>query len=219
MKLFKYGDVLAIVMPESLRAKTGAKEGDDYLWFEAEPGVFILVEKMRLNDLTRQGVVAALANKLASTQAQAQREAPVVMRASEVTVVQQAQPRATPAKVLREEEGAKNLIQQLDSQGFVVLSNEVDAKEASMWLESDVKAGRVLGIRGFDKKYYIVTRDFYDRLNKKLLKELSEKKEKSITEVSESLKIPLEACIAVLCLMKEEGEVVERKRGLFTLVK
>jgi hypothetical protein len=88
-----------------------------------------------------------------------------------------------------------------------------------MRLESDVKMGRVLGIRGFDKKYYVVTREFYDALSKKLLKALSGKKEENVVALSESLKAPQEACIAVLYLMKEEGEVIERKRGFFTLVK
>ncbi|NYZ78344.1 hypothetical protein H0N96_03010 [Candidatus Micrarchaeota archaeon] len=219
MKLFKHGEVLAIVMPESLRAKTGAKEGDDYSWFEAEPSVFILVEKSRLNDLTRQGAVAALANKLADGQTQAQHDSPVVTRASEVPAVTQAQPRSAPFKTPHEGEVDKNLIQQLNSVGFLILSNEMEAKVVSMRLESDVKMGRVLGIRGFDKKYYVVTREFYDALSKKLLKALSGKKEENVAALSESLKAPQEACIAVLYLMKEAGEVIERKRGAFTLVK
>ncbi len=221
MKLFKH--VLAIIMPESLRVKTGAKEGDDYSWFEAEPGVFVLVEKTRLNDLARQGAVAALASKLAGAQTQAretqasetqaQREAPVVTRASEVSIVPQAR-----AGARARESGGKNLIQELNSNGFLVISSEVDAKEASTRLEGEVKAGRVLGVRGFDKKYYVVTREFYDALSMKLSKALSGKREANISELSEFVKAPQEACIGVLYLMKEEGEVIERKRGFFTLV-
>jgi len=229
MKLFKHGEVLAIVMPESIRAKTNAKEGDDYSWFEAEPGVFVLVEKNRLNDFTRQGAIAALAKKVSELM---QHETPVVTRASEVSkaseVSNSAQQHAFASKTLSqgdaeigsaESRSVKNLIQQLDSNGFLVLSNEEEAREASVRLESEVKTGRVLGIRGFDKKYYIVTRTFYDALSKKLLKALSGKKEENVAELCELLKTPLEACTGVLYLMKEEGEVIERKRGFFTLVK
>ncbi len=106
----------------------------------------------------------------------------------------------------------------LDEKGFVVLDNEFEAKNLSQELEKEVKRGNVIGVRGFDKKYYVVSKGFLKHASDKVLRELS-KRDCNAKELALASKLRLDACIAALCVLKEEGEVIEKRKGVFAAVK
>ncbi|MBI5636256.1 hypothetical protein HY993_04810, partial [Candidatus Micrarchaeota archaeon] len=66
-------------------------------------------------------------------------------------------------------------------------------------------------------KYYILKRDFFDAIAPSVTRVLAGK-EADPQLISREAKVSEPACIAVLQLLKENGEVIEKKRGVFKLV-
>lgn len=129
---------------------------------------------------------------------------------------------AKPAKAAKAIEPSTKAVESsktvLDEKGFVVLDNEFEAKRLSGELEKEVKRGNVIGVRGFDKKYYVVSKEFLKQASDKVLRELS-KRDCNAKELALASKLRLDACIAALCILKEEGEVIEKRKGVFSAVK
>ena len=105
----------------------------------------------------------------------------------------------------------------LGKYGYVILGNEGEAKLVSERLEPEIKAGEIMGTRGFDKKYYIAQRKFYDVWNSRIRTLLRARREATEGEVCGALGMSEVACRVALELMREEGEVIEKKKGAYAL--
>ena len=179
MRFFRHGDVLAISLPESLRARLRIAEGDDFEFVEVADNVIALVRK--------QGGAASKAG------------------AGPLRAAQQ------PRKIKASPEAIE-----FARKGFAVLENEVEAKRLSGELEQFFKAGQVVGVRGFDKRYYLVSREFYGKASSLLLPAL--KKPLTLAAAATQAKLPVNGCAAALAVLKEDGDVIEKTRGLFQAV-
>ncbi|MFH0974006.1 MAG: hypothetical protein V1817_04445 [Candidatus Micrarchaeota archaeon] len=211
MRFFKHGDVLAITLPESLRAQSRVKAGDEYEWFEVEPGFFALVEKTRLGGEVKQSFAITLVRKaFEATSAVEERTGgtvtPIRAEGGQTPRGAISGGSAAPAKT------------ELQEKGFLIVQNEVEAKALSVALESDIRSGSVRGVRGFDKKYYIVVQPYLQELMPKIRKILAERPLAG-GAIASALKTDSDGVLAVLYVLKEEGEVIEKKRGIFALVK
>lgn len=78
-------------------------------------------------------------------------------------------------------------------------------------------ASRVKGIRGFDGRFYVTTTDFLYASHEKVKSALEKKKEMYVQELSHEANIEPDAVLAVMHILAEGGEVIEKKRGLFCL--
>jgi hypothetical protein len=76
----------------------------------------------------------------------------------------------------------------------------------------------VRGVRGFDKKYYIATQSYLQELSPRIRKILSERP-LAVGAIAAAAKADADGVLAALYVLKEEGEVIEKKRGIFALVK
>jgi len=103
----------------------------------------------------------------------------------------------------------------LGKYGYVIVENEIDAKAASAKLEQEIKSGEVLGTRGFDRKYYVAQRRFYDAWSGRIW-QLLKQGERGCPEVATSLAMSEVACKVALELMREKGEVLEKRKGLYS---
>ncbi|MGC8850698.1 MAG: AbrB/MazE/SpoVT family DNA-binding domain-containing protein [Candidatus Micrarchaeia archaeon] len=202
MRFFKHGDSLAIVLPEPLRKSSSVHENDEYEFFEVEPGVFVLVSRFKLAEDSKKSVFAELLSRCV---------------AQETPQARPQQALQTPSTPLRAR--ANSPLNQLDAKGFLVIENEEDAKALSRLLERDIKAGSVRGVRGFDKKFYVVSSSFLEKASSKLLPVLSGKEPLTASRISASTGLEEAACIAALQVLKEDGEVLEKKKGFFVAVK
>lgn len=102
--------------------------------------------------------------------------------------------------------------------GYVVMEFEGDARDASARLEKELKEGAVLGTRGFDKKYYVAQKGFYQEWGAKVRKLLRESGPSGIGLVSSRLGMSEVAARVELELMREQGELIEKKKGVYWLV-
>ncbi len=105
----------------------------------------------------------------------------------------------------------------LGKYGYVIVENEAEAKLVSERLEPEIKAGEIMGTRGFDKKYYIAQRKFYEVWNSRIRALLRARREATEGEVCGALRMSEVACRVALELMREEGEVIEKKKGAYAL--
>jgi len=206
MRFFKHGEALAIVLPESVRKASGAKEGDEYEFLQLEPGTFLLINKKNLEGMAKAGVVAELARKVSagsvpSKAGGAAEEAKGGGSALEVMSAVALEPEKV-----------------LEAKGYLVVENENEAKRISQSLERKIKNGEVFGVRGFDKKFYILSRQFYSAFFPRIAKAIGGK-QLSASEIAESLKLSEPACAALLQMMKESGELIEKRKGAYEMVK
>jgi hypothetical protein len=212
MRFFKHGDVLAITLPESLRAQSKVREGDEFEWFEVEPGFFALVEKTKLGGQVKQSFTVTLVKK-------AFEAASVAEEKTGGTVAPiRAEGRQTPRGEISGGSAAAPAKQELEERGFLIVQNEVEAKALSVALETDIRSGAVRGVRGFDKKYYIATQSYLQELSPRIRKILSERP-LAVGAIAAAAKADADGVLAALYVLKEEGEVIEKKRGIFALVK
>ncbi|VVB67913.1 Uncharacterised protein [Candidatus Norongarragalina meridionalis] len=106
----------------------------------------------------------------------------------------------------------------LEKTGFLVVETELEAKRLSKELEPQVKGHSVLGVRGFDKKYYIATRAFLAEAGERVQKALL-KGELTLGQTCVATKMNQDACVAALSILKEEGEIFEKRKGYYAIVR
>lgn len=182
MRVFKHGDALAIVFPQSIAS--GVKEGEELEFVEIEKGLFVLARKEKLAEALKPRVEQAFVSS-----AQAQSRAP-------------------------EQSGLASFFKrELDSKGFVVVFAEKGAQEVSVALEKEFKSGAIRGSRGFDNKFYLAKRTFVEENSAKLLKAMQSPS--SVEQIAEKTRVPEDGVKAMLCILMEEGEVIEKKKGVF----
>lgn len=209
MRFFKHGSVLAISLPESLRQKLGIAENDEYEFIERPDGSLGLVKKSAFDPAGAHSPKASPvpATKTAPTPSTA---------AAKTTITTMAKPASTATPPAKPGSFYATTNTLLDRQGFLVLDNEMDAKAFSQRFESAIKAGDIKGVRGFDKKFYLASRAYSEAFADKLLVAL--KDPHTTSELATLAKQPNDGILTILYLLKEEGEVIEKKRGLFVRV-
>ncbi len=121
-----------------------------------------------------------------------------------------AQPQAAGAQVMLPASSPAHL----EKFGWMVLENEADARDFGNAYSHKVKSGEYRGQRAFDRRFYFVTRQFFESHEKEVLLALS-KSEKTSEEIASQLGMAPEGCRAVLVHLLENGEVMEKKKGKF----
>jgi len=118
---------------------------------------------------------------------------------------------------LEEKYGIENeYVKKLEEKGYIVLQTEAEAASLSIALEESIKQGIVLGTRAFNKKFYILLRQFFDRYAPQILKALSGGGMK-VDDIARRLGIDEDATRGILYLLAESGDVSEKKKDLFVL--
>ncbi|RLG19941.1 hypothetical protein DRN67_01320 [Candidatus Micrarchaeota archaeon] len=105
----------------------------------------------------------------------------------------------------------------LEQRGYLIVERERDVKAISDRLYRKVKNGEIMGVRGFDKRFYLARKGFYSALSERIERAMKGKKAQSVREIAEQAKVKEDECAVVLNLMREEGEVLEKKKGVYQL--
>ncbi|MEM3212311.1 MAG: AbrB/MazE/SpoVT family DNA-binding domain-containing protein [Candidatus Micrarchaeaceae archaeon] len=108
-------------------------------------------------------------------------------------------------------------ISALEKYGYVVIGTEAEAAALSLAMADSIRQGQVIGVRAFNKKYYIMLRSFFEKNSAKLVKELNNGP-KTIAELSNALSADPDALRGMLYLMAEQGDVTENRKDVFALV-
>ena len=118
---------------------------------------------------------------------------------------------------LEEKYGIENeYVKRLEEKGYIVLQTEAEAASLSIALEESIKQGIVLGTRAFNKKFYILLRQFFEKYAPQIVKALSGGGMK-VEDIARRLGIDEDAARGILYLLAESGDVSEKKKDLFVL--
>ncbi len=98
-----------------------------------------------------------------------------------------------------------------------VFSTEAAAREASKKVELQLRKGEVIATFGSDKKYYLITNELYARVAAKTSPLLDV--EKTFAQLVTESGLPMQQLVPVVAIMKERGELIEKRKGYFLLVK
>ncbi|MBI5223330.1 hypothetical protein HY990_02825 [Candidatus Micrarchaeota archaeon] len=104
----------------------------------------------------------------------------------------------------------------LRSKGFVVIVDKNEARVVSDKLASELKSGHVVGIKGFDGKVYLVTRTYFENGRMSINKILKE--DMDVASIAVASKLDVDGASAILHLMAESGEILEKRKGIFCSV-
>ena len=97
-----------------------------------------------------------------------------------------------------------------------VFDKEEDAKKFSKEHKKELLNGEFLSIKGFDGKYYAVRKELFDKISRGVLAILNE--EKTFDDLKNLLSVDDNELKAVLEILKEKGEIIERKKNMFMKV-
>jgi len=100
---------------------------------------------------------------------------------------------------------------------YLVIEDENAAKRFSETYEAQLRGGKLVGIRGFDRKYYVISTAHLEQKTPLILKQL-EKSSETPDSLSEKLSIPFGACMAILLILAEHGEVYQSTDKKYHLV-
>ncbi len=98
--------------------------------------------------------------------------------------------------------------------GFWVFDTEQEAAVFSRRHAEEFQSGEILGIKGFDGKYYAVRKSLYESVLPRVLEVLREKP-MSADDVAVLLKKDKKLIKGILELAREEGLVIERSGGVY----
>ncbi|VVC04618.1 Uncharacterised protein [Candidatus Bilamarchaeum dharawalense] len=104
----------------------------------------------------------------------------------------------------------------LNSKGFVIIQDKREAFAFSEESSRELKSGAVIGVKGFDGKFYAVSREYFSTAKNKITAIL--KKDMDLPSIASTTKLDPDGCTAVLRLMAENGDIIEKKRGVFAPV-
>lgn len=96
--------------------------------------------------------------------------------------------------------------------GYMVLNTEAEAKMAMMQIQPMLKTDDVRGIRGFDRRYYVLRRSFLHQYAGLVLAQL-DAGPSTADKIASALGLAGEAVSVILMIMADEGEVIEKRRG------
>ena len=112
---------------------------------------------------------------------------------------------------------ALELKKKLMQDGFLVIQDVEEVRKISYVTRQEINSGEILGIRGFDKKYYILTKTSFEKIKSQILDSMASG---TITydELIENIKVPKEELNGAIELLKEQSDIIEVHKNIFKKV-
>ncbi|MAG18060.1 MAG: hypothetical protein CL944_01140 [Candidatus Diapherotrites archaeon] len=106
----------------------------------------------------------------------------------------------------------------LENDGFLVVKNEQRAKALSNELQGQIKDGKIKGTRAFTGEFYIIENDLLVSTEKQALKELRVHKTSDLDTLSKNTKLTNTLLRIGLEFLKEDGQVIEKKKNHYQYI-
>lgn len=99
---------------------------------------------------------------------------------------------------------------------FIVVDDMNKAMELMEEFKPKIRDGEILTVRSFNKKFYFVNSEMVDTLGSELFAQLGQK-DTTVEELAKKTGKHEELVRAVLEILRESGDVIEKKKGLYSL--
>ncbi len=106
----------------------------------------------------------------------------------------------------------------LEKDGFLVVKNEERAKALSEELMDSIKAGEIKGTRAFTGEFFIIYTDLLEGTEAKVLDEIKKSKSARLSELVEKLVLTPTLARIALEFLKEEGQVIEKRKDFYQYI-
>jgi len=99
---------------------------------------------------------------------------------------------------------------------YIITDSMEHATNILSKLENEVKSGKVISVRGFDKKIYITTQEVLENVGSKIIASL-ENNELRLDELVKNCREEKELVKTVIEILRESGDLIEKRRGVYAL--
>jgi hypothetical protein len=106
----------------------------------------------------------------------------------------------------------------LEKDGFVATTNLERAKILSSEHKERIEDGELKGIKSFEGIYYLIDNDLLTNYMNKILNEFHNENKQELIELSEKVDASTELVKIVIEFLKEDGEIIERKKGNYQYI-
>lgn len=228
MKVLKYKNNFHIFIPTDVANKMQIEEGDEVDFFEIKKGHFIILKRKKMGEIIKKGLeIEEIPDKEEGIKEyilhnfKENERTPYNLRKilskDQLNELNQEIAKGN-IKVIKDERG--NMAYQFEKEDNgeweYIVTDAIGAEKISKEYTKKIKNGEIMGVRGFDKLYYIIKTEYYEAMSKKIQKVLL-KKELKLEDISEALNEKIPACNAILQILLSNGEIIEKKKGVFTL--
>ena len=195
MKIFKHDSKLVIEIPEELRAKLALVENSEFEFLEIEPGLIALATPEYITSSVKDSMVSKLIGKLSAKTTTSTNALPTVAPKA---------PNPSASTLLK-----------VKQNGMMIIQNEFAARKMAEELSMDLKKGEVIGAN-IEKKFYFMSKQYYDMYAVRIKAVIT--KDSKVDEIVEKSKSSLDTVVAIISVLKEQGELLEKTKGKFTLI-
>ncbi len=106
----------------------------------------------------------------------------------------------------------------LGNEGYMVIQNELAAKKFCLDNAEKIKQKEIMGTRSFDGSFYIISSETYGQNMPAILQKIKKERVSNFGELAKTLKIEPVLAKIVCEFLREEGELIERKKGFYEYV-
>ncbi len=107
----------------------------------------------------------------------------------------------------------------LEKDGFIATSNLERARILSAEHKERIEEGELRGIKSFEGTYYLIQNYLLENYTKIFLNIFNEKEKISLIELAQISNISIELAKIICEFLKEDGELLEKKKGEYTYIK
>ena len=106
----------------------------------------------------------------------------------------------------------------VETDGFLVVKNEERAKRLSEQLKEQIQGGKIRGLKSFDGHFYIAETALLEKYNDFALAIIKANKSIALQELAQKTGISRMLTKIVCEFLKEDGEIIERRKQIYQLV-
>jgi len=139
-----------------------------------------------------------------------------IYRVSPGSLPEKKESQVTTKKDLSDPKSADDL--SMTKNGFVIIRNEKEAKDASSQLYVRIKAGEVRGIKSFDGSFYVIETRLYRDFNPLAMDFFRDHPTATVEELAAGVKTGVFFARTLCEFLKDDGFVFEKKKGLYKLI-
>ena len=96
--------------------------------------------------------------------------------------------------------------------------NDNQAKNFCQEFNAEIKENLIKGIKGFDGYFYVIYSNLLEELKPKILIQFKGNKTVSLKELTEKTSLPLELIKGITEFLKEDGDILEKRKGIYQLI-
>ena len=104
----------------------------------------------------------------------------------------------------------------INAAGYMIIDDSRQAFGFSEAMKRLGKANEVVGIKGFDNKFYVATKKYILKVANMIKEHV--KDEIDVPTLAQKCKLEPDGCRAVLKIMTEQGETLEKRKDVFVLI-